>query len=116
MSDKLNKLIQRARDNAATIDPAVLAKLNRHLQQTGQLEIPLPWVDQTRQPFPPSPWQDQEAESTPPDGTELYRLKEDYKIEMARFAANPEEFTLDQHSRMYRQRALISMTTAAQKL
>lgn len=114
---KLDELIQRARQQPETISPAVLAKLNFHLRQTGKPEIPLPWAEQTRQPFPAAPWQDESTEpANMTDGTELDNLKASYQAEMANFAANPETFTQAQHSRMYRQQALISMTTAAQKL
>lgn len=115
-TDKLNELIKRTRQHPDRISPVLLAKLNHHLQATGQETIQLPWAEQTRQPFPPSPWQDQETEATPPDGNELEQLKASYKNEMAHFAANPEEFTLDQHSKMYRRRALISMSESANKL
>ena len=115
-ADKLNDLIQRARQQPEKISPVVLAKINHHLQQTGQPTIPLPWAEQTRQPFPVSPWQDGETDSTPPDGAELDNLKKSYQSEMSFFAANPAAFTTSEHSRMYKIRALISMAESSQKL
>lgn len=115
-TNKLNELIKRTRQHPDRISPVLLEKLNNHLQATGQETIQLPWAEQTRQPFPASPWQDQEVETTPPNGTGLEQLKKDYKNEMLHFASNPELFTTTEHSRMFKIRALISLTEASNKL
>lgn len=116
---KLENLIRQARQQPDKLSPAVLAKLNHHLKQTGGELIPLPWADQqTRKPFPPSPWasEDSAPAVVQPTGNELADLKKAYQEEMDFFTANPDQFTNEQHSRLYRVRALISMSEASRKL
>jgi hypothetical protein len=101
--DKLTTLIQQARQRPDRISPELLKRLNGHLSATGQPLIFVP-------PAEPA------AASIDPTGNELEQIKASYKREMDHFAANPAEFTNDEHSRMYRMRALISMSESAQKL
>lgn len=104
---KLENLIRQARQAPEKLTPKVRARLNAHLLSKGEPLL-----------FPPTsePAQQTPAPTMIPDGAELERLKASYKSEMAHFAANPDQFTNEQHSRMYRVRALISMSESAQKL